>query len=182
MATEDTDLGAEGEAEVAAPVRVCWGYPALAWALLFSALHIYWALGGSWMLASSAGLELTQDRPLWFVLFGLWGVALVLVAGAVLGLALARGHLSGRAARVATALCFLVGAVLLVRGVGVEVLLLTDAFGVARNVGADQVRASLVMWNPWFIVGGLAFALAGIEGRRGRTATPLPSRHPSWPR
>ena len=172
MATEDTDLGAKSGA-----TRVRWGYSALAWASLFSALHIYWAVGGSWLLATSAGPELTQDRPLWFVLFGLWGVALVLGAGAILGLGMARDHLRGRAASVASALCILVGAVLLVRGVGVEILLLTDAFGVARNVGADQVRAGLVLWNPWFIVGGLAFALTGIEGRRrGRTTTPLPRR------
>lgn len=141
---------------------------ASAWALLFAGLHLFWALGGSSLLASSAGVALARDRPPWFVLFGLWGVALVLLAGAVLGLMLARGRLGSRAARPLALLSCLVGAVLLLRGVGVELLLLTGAAGVARNVGQDQTRLSLILWNPWFVVGGLAFALAGIEGRRDR--------------
>lgn len=41
-------------------MRVRWAYSALAWASLFSALHIYWAVGGSWLLATSAGPELTR--------------------------------------------------------------------------------------------------------------------------
>jgi len=154
---------------VATPTgRPRWGYLASAWALLFAGLHLFWALGGSSLLASSAGVALAGDRPRWFVIFGLWGVVLVLLAGAALGLTLARGRLGSRAARLSAVVSCLVGAGLLLRGVGVELLLLTGAAGVARNAGQDQTRLSLVLWNPWFVVGGLTFALAGIQDRRDR--------------
>jgi hypothetical protein len=63
------------------------------------------------------------------------------------------------------------GACLLLRGVGIEVVLLTDAGGVATTVGPAQARLSLILWNPWFVVvgGGLAFAAAGIQGGRDRS-------------
>lgn len=136
------------------------------WASLFALLHLFWALGGSWMLASSAGAVLARERPAWFEIVGLWGVALLLVIGVALGLTLARQRLAGRAERLLALLSGLVGAVLLLRGGGVELLLLTDAGGIARNVGPEETHWSLVLWNPWFVAGGLAFAAAGAQGRR----------------
>jgi hypothetical protein len=58
-----------------------WGYLACMWCVLFAALHIYWAAGGEAGSASSAGVDIATQRPLWFVLFGLWGVAVLLLAG-----------------------------------------------------------------------------------------------------
>lgn len=171
------------------PARWRWGYSAAGWALLFAGLHVYWALGGRAGLASSAGRDLAVNRPLWFVVFGLWGVALVLLALAALGVLLARtggrgrpagtgagGLLAGTGARgllarLARPLGWLVGGVLLLRGVWVQVLLLTGAGHVARTVGPEQVHASLVWWDPWFVAGGLVFLLAArqqcLAGRRG---------------
>ena len=143
-----------------------WGTVAASWAGVFALLHLWWAAGGSWLLASSAGPELAETRPAWFVLIGLVGVAVVLVAAAALGLALARRRVHGRVARLLTALSCLVGAGLLLRGVVVEVVLLTDAGGVATSVGAAQTWLTLALWNPWFALGGLAFAATGIQGRR----------------
>ena len=50
-----------------------WGDVATAWATLFAVLHLYWALGGAWGLAESAGPRLAADRPGWFVALGLYG-------------------------------------------------------------------------------------------------------------
>lgn len=144
-----------------------WGYLASLWASLFALLHLFWALDGSWLLRSSAGAVLARDRPTWFVIVGLWGVALLLAAAVALGLTLARGRISGRAERLLALLSGLVGACLLLRGLGVELLLLTDAGGIASNVGQGQTRLSLVLWNPWFVIGGLAFAAAGAQGWLG---------------
>lgn len=146
--------------------RLRWGYLASTWALQFALLHVYWALGGSWLLASSAGAVLAMDRPTWFVLGGLWGMAVALLAGAAMGLRLARRRFTGQAARLMALLTCLGGACLLLRGVGVEVTLLADAGGVATNVGPDQTHLSLILWNPWFVVGGLAFTAAGVQSLR----------------
>jgi hypothetical protein len=94
---------------------------------------------------------------------GLWGVTIALVIGAAIGLALARRRVSRRGAHFLIVLSCLGGACLLVRGVAVEVVLLTDAGGMASNVGEQETHMSLVLWNPWFFLGGLLFAATGIQ-------------------
>ncbi|MFF3123692.1 DUF3995 domain-containing protein [Streptomyces sp. NPDC057908] len=146
-----------------------WGRIACAWAVAFAALHFYWALGGSWGLSVSAG-PLAEERPGWFVAVGLWGVGLLCLVGGVLGWLLARPRPRGLAGRVAKALGWCVCAVLLVRGIAVEVLLLTDAAGSEIDVSPEQRLWTLLLWNPWFMVGGLVFGLAAR--RSGRTESP----------
>ncbi|WP_329522445.1 DUF3995 domain-containing protein [Spirillospora sp. NBC_01491] len=156
-----------------------WGRIACAWAVAFAALHFYWALGGSRGLSVSAG-PLAEERPAWFVAVGLWGVGLLCLVGAVLGWLLARPLLRGLAGRMAKALGWCVGAVLLMRGIVVEVLLLTDTAGQGMDISPEQRLWTLLLWNPWFLVGGLVFALAARGSGRAkspssRAATGTPS-------
>jgi len=51
------------------------------WCGSFAGLHLFWALGGSVGLASSAGRDLAVRRPTSFDIFGLYGTALLLVVG-----------------------------------------------------------------------------------------------------
>ena len=60
------------------------------------------------------------------------------------------------------------GLLLLVRGVGVEVLLLAGAYDADDAISAGQRHWSLVLWNPWFVVGGVAFLLAALGRARTR--------------
>ncbi|MFI6097449.1 DUF3995 domain-containing protein [Lentzea sp. NPDC051213] len=142
-----------------------WGYAAASWCLLFAALHVFWALGGTVGLAESAGADLATQRPAWFVLGGLWGVALVLLVGAWFSVGLTRW----RPHRLVTALGWLGGAALLLRGAGLEVALLTT--NLSEEVGEQQTRWSLLLWNPWFMLGGAfllaATYLASAASRRG---------------
>lgn len=124
---------------------------AIVWCGLFAAVHVFWALGGSVGLASSAGARIAASRPLAFVLLGLWGVAAALLLGAVLIAWCTRDVRWRRLGGVAIGV---VGAALLARGVLVEVLLLADVGGVRQSVGADETRWSLLLWNPWFVLGG----------------------------
>ena len=137
-----------------------WGKIAACWCALFAALHVYWALGGTVGLASSAGPSLAAGRPTWFVLFGLWGVALLLVAGAAFCLLRHPWQRVGQFA----------GAILVARGVLIEVVLLA---GMA-DVSADERFWSLVLWNPWFALGGglwlAAFNQSPRRRRRARAA------------
>jgi hypothetical protein len=50
--------------------------------------------------------------------------------------------------------------VLLVRGISVEALLLADPAGRVAQVGPEQRLCTLLLWNPWFLLGGLTFGLA----------------------
>ncbi|MGW4804738.1 DUF3995 domain-containing protein [Kitasatospora sp. NPDC004272] len=145
-----------------------WGYAAAGWAAVFAGAHLYWAVGGDRGLAVSAGGRLAAERPAWFVLTGLWGVAAACLAGAVLGVLLARSGRSGWWGRVLRWAGLGVGALLLVRGLAVEVLLLADPDGLAAEVSRAQRAWTLALWNPWFLAGGLLFCLAARGARRDR--------------
>ncbi|GGX20779.1 hypothetical protein GCM10010341_47670 [Streptomyces noursei] len=151
-----------------------WGRIACVWAIAFAALHFYWALGGSWGLSVSAG-PLAAERPAWFVVAGLWGVGVLCLVGGLLGWLLARPRPGGLVGRLVKALGWCVCAVLLVRGIAVEMLLLLDTAGRAVGVSPEQRLWTLVLWNPWFLVGGLVFGLAArgfgrVTGPSNRTA------------
>ncbi|MFV0131525.1 hypothetical protein ACLGI4_28085 [Streptomyces sp. HMX112] len=63
---------------------------------------------------------------------------------------------------------------LLVRGIGIEMLLLTNTTHLDSSVSVGQRAWTLALWNPWFIAGGLAFGLAACRARRPAAAEPLP--------
>lgn len=148
-----------------------WAGLAAAWCAAFALLHVYWALGGDVGLAESAGTDLARQRPTAFVVFGLWGVAALLMAGGSLWCALARGWPHGRQMRrVAVVVGLVLGALLLVRAVGVEAVLLLDAGGIASSVGPAQTHWTLWLWNPWFMLGGTLFLLASHRFAHSRSS------------
>lgn len=136
-----------------------WGRIACAWAVTFAVLHFFWALGGSWGLSVSAG-PLAEEQPGWFVAVGLWGVGLLCLVGGGLGLLLGRPLSDGPAGRMLKAFGWCVCAALVVRAIGIEVLLLADSAGQEIAVSPEQRLWTLLLWNPWFLIGGLAFGLA----------------------
>lgn len=144
-----------------------WGRVACAWAVAFAVLHLYWALGGNWGLDVSAG-PVAAERPGWFVAVGLWGVGLLCLVGGALGWLLARPRPPGPAGRVVRTLGWCVCAVLLLRAVTVEVMLLADPAGREITVSPEQRMWTLLLWNPWFLVGGLVFGLAALGFARTR--------------
>jgi hypothetical protein len=131
--------------------------PAVIWCTAFAAVHIFWVLGGQTGLASSAGPSLAARRPTSFVVFGLWGVAIILLAAALLALWATRYPLSPTWLRVARVAAALVAIALLLRGVYVELALATDLGGVRQTVGPLETHWSLTLWNPWFILGAFCF-------------------------
>ncbi|MEU1464964.1 DUF3995 domain-containing protein [Streptomyces sp. NPDC005727] len=150
-----------------------WGRIACVWAAAFAGLHFYWAVGGDVGLSISAG-PLAIERPLWFVVAGLWGVGALCLLGALLAWLLARSSLRRLPAQLARWLGWGVSALLLSRGIGVEVLLLTNPTRLDTSVSAGQRAWTLALWNPWFIAGGLAFGLAALWSRRHTVAEPPP--------
>ncbi|MFD8197543.1 DUF3995 domain-containing protein [Streptomyces wuyuanensis] len=153
-----------------------WGRIACGWAVSFAALHFYWGLGGDVGLGVSAG-TLASERPLWFVVAGLWGVGGLCLLGGGLARLLTRSDLRRTPAALVRWVGWGVSAVLLTRGIGVEVLLLTGAAPVDASVSEEQRAWSLALWNPWFIAGGLAFGLATLRAGRNASAAPSPASH-----
>ena len=114
----------------------------------------------------SSGERLASERPAWFVAGGLWGVGFLCLIGAAVALGLRRRGVRGRRWRLLQLLGYGISALLLVRGVLIEVLLL---FGVSAvgEVSAAQKFWTLAVWNPWFILGGVLFGLAARDFGRG---------------
>jgi hypothetical protein len=146
-----------------------FGWVAAGWAVGFAALHFYWALGGGVGLAVSAGPDLADERPAWFVAGGLWGVGVLLVVAALVGVELARGRLRGARRVLVRIAGYLAGSILVVRAVSVELLLLGGP-ALDDTVGPAHRFWTLVLWNPWFAVGGIAFLVAGLGYRDVRAA------------
>ncbi|MFF8293509.1 DUF3995 domain-containing protein [Streptomyces sp. NPDC016309] len=148
-----------------------WGRVACLWAAAFAGLHFHWAVGSDVGLSTSAG-PLATERPLWFVDAGSWGVGALCLLGALLDCLLARSRLRGVPALLARWLGWGVSALLLVRGIGVEVLLLTDTTHLDTSVSAGQRAWTLAL------SGGLAFGLATRWSRKDTDAEPRPSSKP----
>lgn len=146
-----------------------WGLAAASWSALFAAAHFFWALGGSLGLAESVGDRLARERPLAFVAFGLWGVGLLLLVAAAIGALLAAHELSGARRRALLVVGVGIAGVLLFRAVLVEFLLLSGSLQVNQAISEDERYWTLVLWNPWFLLGGLTFALA-VNASRYSTA------------
>lgn len=144
-----------------------WGYVACAWAVIFAGSHFYWAVGGDVGLSVSAGRQLADARPLWFVLVGLWGVGALCLVGALLAWLLTQSRPRSKPTRrILRYLGWGVSCILLTRGIVVEFLLLTDVTHLDTSVSAGQRFWTLALWNPWFIAGGLAFGTSALEARR----------------
>jgi len=133
------------------------------WCGLFACLHLFWALGGSIGLASSAGHDLAERRPASFVVFGLFGVALLLLIGIAAITMTQCPRVPRRRRRVAALLVAFVGAGLAIRGTALEVLLATNAGGLRASIGPLETHWSLVLWNPWFTFGGALFIVTAIQ-------------------
>lgn len=146
---------------------------AVVWCCVFAAAHLFWAVGGWAGLASSAGADLAARRPVAFVVLGLWGVAgsLLLAAAGIVAVGTSQ-HDSG-IARIGAWTIGVTGSGLLVRGIAVEVLLAADIGGIRAAVGPLETRWSLILWNPWFVLGGtLLLATATQILHRARAARP----------
>ncbi len=144
------------------------------WCGLFACLHLFWALGGSIGLASSAGHDLAERRPVSFGLFGLFGVALCLHLGIAVIAITQSARIARRRRYAAAVLLAVVGVGLAIRGVALELLLATNAGGLRASVGPLETHWSLVLWNPWFAFGGALFIVTAIQAspsrfRRGRS-------------
>ncbi|MFD6347912.1 DUF3995 domain-containing protein [Streptomyces roseolus] len=132
-------------------------------------MHFSCAPGGDVGLDVAAGPSATQ-RPLPFVTAGLRGAGGLCLLGSALAGLLTRCDLRSTPTALARWPGRCVGAVLLTRGNGLEVMPLTGIGPVDTAVGEEQRNRSPALWNPWFIAGGIAFGLAALRSGRQREA------------
>jgi hypothetical protein len=152
-------------------VRQGWAvvaaWPAVAWAVSFALLHAYWLAGGTAGLPE--GRRIVDNTPL--LVTDIASIPACVVAAA-LGLAMVSrwGRLFPRMLLLVTA--WALGAGLVLHSIPVLpdwVMLASDA-KLRSELNEDDRFAALV-YEPWFIVGGVLFCVAALGFQR-RTRTP----------
>lgn len=140
-------------------------YAACAWAVIFAVPSFYWATGGTVGMVTIArdpdAIPLINDP---FVVFA---TGLLKVLGGVLALAL--GQLWGSrwrrwlrlVAGVAGGFFVCYGAALLIQ----HGLMLTGVIDTPDTLGTTAARWHFWLWDPWWILGGVLFALAAWSAR-----------------
>lgn len=125
-----------------------------AWSLVFAAPHVYWALGGRAGLGAQAGAADAALRQTWFATYNLAAAGLA-VAGALAAFAVVMGWVGVRLRRWLGVATGVAGVALLLRG-AVGLLLL--GVGLFRGTIDTTTPTVLLLIEPWFVAGGLAYA------------------------
>jgi hypothetical protein len=148
------------------------GYAACAWALVFAAMSFYWAAGGRIGIETQAGSIQTaaQDPDAEFVAV-LWVTGVVKVVGALLALALIqrwgrkiRRRMLLVAAWIAGGGMVLYGGVNFVVGAVVALLRAIEVIDTPADTSAFWWH--LLLWDPWWILGGVLFSIAALNYQR----------------
>ena len=165
------ELCCGGDARVAPPARVA-PWAASAWAFAFAALSFYWGAGGSIGVPTlgRAIEERARSGDVWFILLGGWGAGVVKLTVGLLPLALVRPwgrplprRLVLAGVRVAGALLLLYGGANLVQ----HGLMEAGLVDTPDALGARAVRWHLLLWDPWWLVGGALFVAAAARRVHG---------------
>jgi hypothetical protein len=169
--------GCGGMPGVASEARRRWpgraAYAATAWALAFAVVHLYWALGGT------VGLPRDMSVGMNPVLLVIDVLAIPLcVVGALLALSLVRpwGRLFPR--RLLLAGAWAVCALLIVHSAPTLVGDGLAAAGLRNGALSSLDRWSLLVYEPWFFVGGALYGAAswGYGRRPSRPESARPDR------
>ena len=128
-----------------------------------AAVTLFWTLGGTLLLDTVGGAfeDLARERSAGAIALGI-AVVLAKAAAGVLALALAGRSPSRRLAALATVggtLLAIYGGVL----VAVGALVLTGVIQPAGEVDERALRWHVLLWDLWFLVWGVALALAGRQ-------------------
>lgn len=141
-------------------------HAAAVWATAFSLIHVYWLLGGR--IGLPAGLSVLGNTPL--LVIDILAVPLSSVA-AVLALALVRPWGTRFPARLLTVAARGTAALLLLHAASSVPEWVALAVGARTTSGLDAMdRFSTFVYEPFFMAGGLLFALASLGRRAAASA------------
>lgn len=155
------------------------GYAACVWALAFAAVSFYWAVGGtagsSTIGPALTSLAMTRNPEFMAIL---WATGALKVAAGLLALALVRPWARRIPRRLPLLAGWGAGAALILYGGASFVqhaMMAAGIVGIPSGLGATVLRWHLLLWDPWWLLGGILFALAAWH--YGRETSPLRRSH-----
>ncbi|MBO2453601.1 DUF3995 domain-containing protein [Actinomadura barringtoniae] len=145
-------------------LRNAGAYAAAAWGVLFSLVHVYWLAGGRAGLPN--GQSIFDNAPL--LVIDVIAIPVSAVAAA-LALALVRPWGERFARRMLLTAAWGATAVMIVHALPSVVDWAALAVG-AKSSGdlTAEERFATFLYEPWFMAGGLLFALAALTFQRSR--------------
>ncbi len=142
-------------------------YAACAWAVVFGAISFYWAAGGR-VGADTISAEVTRLPGIVLVL---WIVGFAKVVAALLALALVRDWGRAIPRRLLLISAWATGAGLILYGavpIAVRGLMAIGVIDTPASMHGTLARWHLLLWDPWWLLGGLLFATAAWHYGRAR--------------
>ncbi len=140
-----------------------WSLLAGAWSVIFAAPHFYWALGGRAGLGAQTAAADAALQQGWFAAYNLTAGCLG-VLGAAMALVLANRWGGQRMHRWLMIASVAACAGLLLRGIlGLTLL----GVSLLRGTLDQETPALLLAIEPWFVLGGLAYAGMALSQRSG---------------
>ena len=150
--------------------------------LAYAAISVYWAVGGTWLLATIGGTLEQQGRagnP--GIIVAVWAAAVLKIIGAIVPLA-AAGVTPGQATtawrRQMRVLAWLQAAILTVYGLALTsagLLVQTGAIASAASADHRALAWHAYLWDPWFLLWGVLVTASLVRSRQPRTARVAPS-------
>jgi len=145
-------------------------HAAMAWTVLFAGMSFYWAMGGMMGTRSLGGAiyqkALEQDRAFAGVV---WATGFVKLAGVLPLAGLLAARLRPAFRKALSILCLLAGGLMILYGLGNFVTISLAALGVlAFDLEPYAAAWRLAFWEPFWMLGGVLYVLAGREGERGK--------------
>ena len=148
--------------------RFAWaGYAACAWALAFALLSFYWAAGGM-IGVKTLSTDLRHDaevRSAGFVAL-VWATGVLKVGAGLLALALVQRWGSRVPRRLLLVVGWGTGALLTLYGGMGLVSAAVGELGIVESIDPSTVRWYLLLWEPYWVLGGLLFLAAAWHFRQ----------------
>lgn len=144
-------------------------YAACTWAFVFATLSFYWALGGTIGLSTISPAIEDLARAPWGGAM-LWGTGILKVLAGLLALALVQPWGRSLPRRLLVIAAWVVGGfMVLYEGVAnlmVRVVMALGLIPTPASMYSPTAYWHLVLWVPWWMLGGLLFCLAAWHARR----------------
>lgn len=138
-------------------------WAAFAWCVIFAAISVSWVLGGRTGLSTLAQAiqEQAVERDPGFVLMT-WATVILKVLGGLLALATIQPWGRRIPHRLLLVLVAGAGVVLTLYGLAgfvEKALMLSGVVDIPDSMGEGPARWYLLLWEPWWILGGVLFLL-----------------------
>lgn len=143
-------------------------FMATMWSILFMIVSIYWAFGGKLgleTLGESITTSASQPVFIWFV----WLTAAMKLGAAIVAIALCYKWKHRQIRMISLMTGFFVGTLCLLYGLAnvvVRALMALDLISTPEAMYSSAAFWHLVLWNPWWIAGGVLFLAASVTAYR----------------